>query len=149
MTDRVDRAAVDAALAEFQDPETGRDVVRMDQVPDVKLADGALSLTLALTTHSAPLWKETQESLVQLLRKRFPQLSQVAVNLAVHRRPPEKLGQIGLTVKSVIAVGSGKGGVGKSTIASVLALGLARAGCKVGLMDADVYGPSVPHLLGL
>jgi ATP-binding protein involved in chromosome partitioning len=67
----------------------------------------------------------------------------------VHERPAEKLGQIGLTAKSVIAVGSGKGGVGKSTIAASIAVGLQRAGCKVGLMDADVYGPSVPHLFGV
>ena len=59
------------------------------------------------------------------------------------------LGQIGLTAKSVIAVGSGKGGVGKSTLAASLAFGLARSGSQVGLMDADVYGPSIPHLLGL
>ena len=60
-----------------------------------------------------------------------------------------KLGEIGLTAKSVIAIGSGKGGVGKSTIAASLALGLRRAGSSVGLMDADVYGPSIPHLLGV
>jgi len=149
MADRIDRAAVEAALADFQDPETGRSVLSMEQVRDIELADGKLSLTLALTTHSAPLWKETQAALEHLLRSRFPQLSGVTVTLAIHHRPPEKLGQIGLTAKSVIAVGSGKGGVGKSTIAAVLALGLARSGCKVGLMDADVYGPSIPHLLGV
>ncbi|MDA8042737.1 MAG: Mrp/NBP35 family ATP-binding protein, partial [Pirellulales bacterium] len=59
------------------------------------------------------------------------------------------MGQVGLEAKSVIAVGSGKGGVGKSTIAVSLAIGLARAGSKVGILDADVYGPSVPHLVGL
>ena len=58
------------------------------------------------------------------------------------------MGEIGLAAKSVIAVGSGKGGVGKSTIAASLAYGLTRAGCQVGLMDADVYGPSIPHLIG-
>jgi ATP-binding protein involved in chromosome partitioning len=73
----------------------------------------------------------------------------VTVAIATHDRPPPKLGQIGLEAKSVIAVGSGKGGVGKSTIAASIALGLARAGSQVGLLDADVYGPSVPHLLGL
>src|SRR4029079_10523364 len=61
----------------------------------------------------------------------------------------QPLGEIGLTAKSVIAVGSGKGGVGKSTIAAGLAYGLLRSGAKVGLLDADVYGPSIPHLLGL
>jgi ATP-binding protein involved in chromosome partitioning len=142
-------AAVRTALNEFLDPETGRSVVEMDQVRDVRLAGDRLSLTLALTTHSAPLWKTTQADLIELLRSRFPQLNEVEIKLAVHDRPPQKLGQIGLTAKSVIAVGSGKGGVGKSTIAACLALGLKRSGAQVGLMDADVYGPSIPHLLGV
>ncbi len=73
----------------------------------------------------------------------------MTVELAVHHRRPLQIGQIGLTAKSVIAVGSGKGGVGKSTIATSIAFGLKRAGCSVGLMDADVYGPSVPHLIGV
>jgi ATP-binding protein involved in chromosome partitioning len=146
---QVSDAAVQAALAEFKDPESGRSVVEMEQVRDVRLADGSLSLTLALTTHSAPLWKETQAELEQLLRARFPDLKDVRIQLSVHHRAPEKLGQMGLMAKSVIAVGSGKGGVGKSTIATCLALGLKRAGATVGLMDADVYGPSVPHLLGI
>jgi ATP-binding protein involved in chromosome partitioning len=68
--------------------------------------------------------------------------------VAPHARPLEKIGQIGLAVKSVVAVGSGKGGVGKSTIAACLALGLKRAGARVGLLDADVYGPSIPQLMG-
>ena len=70
------------------------------------------------------------------------------MELAVHERKPEKLGEIGLAAKTVVAVGSGKGGVGKSSIAAYLAYGLRRAGCEVGLMDADVYGPSIPHLFG-
>jgi len=131
------------------DPETGRSVVQMQQVRDVQAGSDALSLTLALTTHSAPLWQETKAALERLLRSRFPQFKTVTVNLAVHSRPPQKLGSIGLASKSVIAVGSGKGGVGKSTIAASLALGLARQGSQVGLLDADVYGPSIPHLLGL
>jgi ATP-binding protein involved in chromosome partitioning len=124
-------------------------VTETGQVRDLEMQGDSLSLTLALTTHSAILWTETQRRLEQLLRDRFPQLKQVKVRLAVHERPAEKLGQIGLAAKSVVAVGSGKGGVGKSTIAASLALGLARAGSKVGLMDADVYGPSIPHLLGV
>ncbi|HVX59323.1 MAG TPA: Mrp/NBP35 family ATP-binding protein [Pirellulales bacterium] len=145
----INEAAVRAALAEFKDPETGRSVTQLDQVHDVKLADGRLSLTLGLTTHSAPLWKETQAECAELLRRKFPALSEVTVSLAVHERAPQKLGEIGLSAKSVIAVGSGKGGVGKSTMAASIAYGLKRAGCRVGLMDADVYGPSIPHLLGV
>jgi ATP-binding protein involved in chromosome partitioning len=145
----IDNAAVMAALNHFKDPETGRSVSQMQQVHDVRISDDGLSLTLELTTHSAPLWEDTKIASEQLLRSRFPQLKTVNVNLAVHSRPPQKLGSIGLMSKSVIAVGSGKGGVGKSTIAASLALALARAGSRVGLLDADVYGPSIPHLLGL
>lgn len=144
----VNQSAIEAALAGFLDPESGRNVVQMGQVSEVKVAGDRLSLTLGLTSHSAILWEETRDEFVALLRKRFPQLTTVDVKLVEHVRPPQKLGQIGLTAKSVIAVGSGKGGVGKSTIASSIALGLQRAGSKVGLMDADVYGPSIPHMLG-
>jgi ATP-binding protein involved in chromosome partitioning len=144
-----DAAAVTAALEEFRDPETGRSITQMQQVRDVSLSGENLSLTLGLTTHSAPLWQDTKAELEQFLQAKFPALKEIRINLAKHPRPPQKLGTIGLAAKSVIAVGSGKGGVGKSTIAASVALGMARAGSQVGLLDADVYGPSIPHLLGL
>jgi ATP-binding protein involved in chromosome partitioning len=140
---------VEKALVDFKDPETGLSITGQKQIRDVKVQSGAASLTLALSTHSAPLWKETQLRLTDFLRARLPDLTSISVNLGNHDRPPQKLGQVGLTAKSVIAVGSGKGGVGKSTIAASLALALKRSGSKVGLLDTDVYGPSIPHLLGL
>jgi ATP-binding protein involved in chromosome partitioning len=85
----------------------------------------------------------------QRLQAKLPQLSEVVVNRAVHDRAPKPIGEVDLTAKSVIAVASGKGGVGKSTMAASLAIGLKRSGASVGLMDADVYGPSIPHLLGV
>ncbi len=136
-------------LAEFQDPETGRPVTEMDQVHDVRVNGAAVSLTLGLTTFAAPLWEECRAECAALLRQKLPELTDVKIKLAVHDRPPEKIGEIGLAAKAVIAVGSGKGGVGKSTIAASLAFGLSKAGAKVGLMDADVYGPSIPHLIGV
>lgn len=144
----VDKSAVESALADFKDPETGRSIMEMGQVQAVQVEGGKLTLTVELTTHSAPLWNETKQHIEDLLRSRFSDLSGVEVTITEHVRPPQKLGEIGLTAKSVIAVGSGKGGVGKSTIASCLAYGLKRSGCRVGLMDADVYGPSIPHLTG-
>jgi ATP-binding protein involved in chromosome partitioning len=140
---------VEAALKDFKDPETGREALPMGQLRDLAVTGTAATLTLALTTHSAAIRQEVAESVEQLIKSRLPELTSVTVNLATHERAAPKVGQVGLTAKSVIAVGSGKGGVGKSTIAASLALGLARAGSKVGLMDADVYGPSIPHLLGL
>src|ERR1700690_3491344 len=99
-----DQSAVMAVLDAFKDPETGRSAVQMGQLSDVQITADGLSLTLALTTHSAVLWEETKIALEQLLRSKFPQLKSAAVNLAVHARPPQKLGSIGLTAKSVIAV---------------------------------------------
>jgi ATP-binding protein involved in chromosome partitioning len=144
-----DLAAVREALRDFPDPETGRGIAETGQLVDVRPAGDSVRVTLALSTHSAILGDETKDRLVEWLSQRLPSLPPASVELVEHQRPPQKIGQIGLAAKSVVAVGSGKGGVGKSTIATALALGLSRAGSKVGLMDADVYGPSVPHLLGV
>lgn len=142
-------AAVERALADFPDPETGRPATEMGQVRDIRVDGPRVSLTLALTTYAAPLWEDCRKACAELLRKKLPGLGDVTINLAIHERPAERIGEIGLAAKSVIAVGSGKGGVGKSTIAASLAYGLNKAGAKVGLMDADVYGPSIPHLIGV
>jgi len=137
------------ALADLRDPETGRPLAETGQLAVTAADASAITVTLRLTTHAAILWKATRARAEELVRAAFPAVPSVSITVAVHDRPPPKLGQIGLEAKSVIAVGSGKGGVGKSTIAASIALGLARAGSRVGLLDADVYGPSVPHLLGL
>ena len=140
------RQAVDESL----DPETGRPLATMDQVASVDQAGHGVRVGIRLTSWSAPV----RDTTVEALRGRVAAAAGVAaesceVVVEPIDRPADRLGQVGVTAKSVIAVGSGKGGVGKSTIAALLAIGLKRAGAKVGLMDADVYGPSVPHLLGL
>ncbi|MCH2125093.1 MAG: Mrp/NBP35 family ATP-binding protein [Pirellulaceae bacterium] len=145
----VDIKTVEQAISDFKDPETGRSALRFEQIRDIAISPDGLSMTLALTSWAAPIANDIKGSLEECLRSKFPALANISVSLATHDRPAEQLGEIGLTAKSVIAVGSGKGGVGKSTIAACLAFGLRRQGCKVGLMDADVYGPSVPHLLGV
>lgn len=144
----VDEQQIRTALADVQDPESGRSLIQMDQIHAMKLSDGRLDVTLGLTTFAAPVWQETQARVVEVLQAQFPALREVTVRVEPHERPAEPLGEIGLRAKAVVAVGSGKGGVGKSTIAASLAFGLKRSGCTVGLMDADVYGPSVPHLVG-
>ncbi len=139
---------IQQTLDGFHDPETGRGIVHLGQVHDLQLDGTKASITLGLTTYSAPVWNEVKDELVAFLRQKLPSLTEVTVRVEPHDRPAEPIGEIGLAAKSVIAVGSGKGGVGKSTVAAILAYGLKRAGCKVGLMDADVYGPSIPHLIG-
>ena len=149
MTTTPTPAAVEAVLADVADPETGRPLTTMGQIVSVAADPAAIAVTIGLTTHSAIRWSVTRARIEELIRAKFPQVATVSVAVVPHDRPPTKLGQIGLEAKSVIAVGSGKGGVGKSTIATSIAIGLARAGSRTGLLDADVYGPSVPHLLGL
>lgn len=137
------------ALESIKDPYSGRSITTTDQVKEVDVTGTKASFILELTTHSAPLWEETKELVKQQVLKAVPDLTEVNVQLQEHQRKIEPIGQIGLTARSVIAVGSGKGGVGKSTVASCLAYALKKSGAKVGLMDADIYGPSIPHLLGV
>lgn len=144
----IDLATAKAVVDSFPDPETGRPLGTMEQVRDVSLDGEALKVAIGLSTHSAPLWDETRQALIESLQAKFPGV-RVNLEIAAHPRPAEPVGAIGVTAKSIVAVGSGKGGVGKSTVAASLAVALKTAGCKVGLMDADVYGPSIPHLLGL
>ncbi|MFO0789535.1 MAG: Mrp/NBP35 family ATP-binding protein [Pirellulales bacterium] len=143
------RDLVENILADILDPETGRSLARMEQIRHITIDGRGVEVTLGLTTWSSLLWEETRSEAEQLLRAKLPAGTNVNVKVVEFVRPPERIGEIGLTAKSVIAVGSGKGGVGKSTIAASLAYGLKNGGAAVGLMDADVYGPSVPHLLGV
>src|SRR3954470_22608217 len=142
-------ATIESALAQLPDPESGRDLARMEQIHDVAVKGNRVEVTLGLTTWSGLLWEETRQEAERLLREKLPVGFDVHVRIEEHNRPPERIGEIGLTAKSVIAVGSGKGGVGKSTMAASIAYGLKNSGSAVGLMDADVYGPSIPHLLGV
>ncbi|MEM6798085.1 MAG: Mrp/NBP35 family ATP-binding protein [Planctomycetota bacterium] len=141
--------AIRDALADFPDPETGRSIANKGQLQDVQVEGANARVRLGLTTWAGPLREETMQRCEARLRAKLPAIESVEVEVVQHARPAEKIGQIGLAAKCVIAVGSGKGGVGKSTVASSIAYGLAGDGAKVGLMDADVYGPSVPHLLGV
>jgi ATP-binding protein involved in chromosome partitioning len=145
---RLDRESVEAILAELADPETGRSVVQMGQVRQIVVEGNHVEVKLGLTSWSAPLWEEVRDQARQLLAGRLPAGTEIDVEIVPHSRPAERIGEIGIAAKSIIAVGSGKGGVGKSTLAACMAYGLAGAGSQVGLMDADVYGPSIPHLLG-
>ncbi len=150
MTDAtLNEQSVRQALADLKDPETGRALAKTDQIGSVTVSGDVIECEIRLCTHSWPIQDEFCDVVSERLKVRFPSASKVVVKVTEHERPPVAIGQIGLQVKSVIAVGSGKGGVGKSTVATSIALTLSKFGARVGLMDADVYGPSVPHLLGM
>ncbi len=141
--------AIRAILAQLPDPETGHKLNPDKQVDAIAIHDDGVRCAVRLTTHSWPVKDEFAKSVSDAITSQFPGVRNVEVDIELLERATPRKGTVGLRAKSIIAVGSGKGGVGKSTVATSLALTLDKLGCKVGLLDADVYGPSVPHLLGL
>src|SRR5690348_2591249 len=128
----ITRETVENILADLPDPETGRNLARMEQIRHVTIDGRVVEVTLGLTTWSSLLWEQTPVEAERLLRDKLPPDTHVRVRIVEFVRPPEPIGEIGLTAKSVIAVGSGKGGVGKSTIAASLAYGLKNSGAEIG-----------------
>lgn len=134
-------------LSEIKDPETGRKLSK--QIHEVATSENEITAKVGLTSFAAPLKSDFHDQLLAALTSNFGQeVKKISVEVTEHDRPAQPIGQVGLTAKAVIAIAAGKGGVGKSTAATSLAIALQRAGCKVGLLDADVYGPSIPHLTG-
>jgi ATP-binding protein involved in chromosome partitioning len=137
------------ALKGVKDPELGRDLVDLGMIKDVRIDSGTVALTVNLTTPACPLKSHIERDVRTALQGRLPGdwTFQINMGAEVRGKGIAETGDIP-GIKNVIAVGSGKGGVGKSTMAASIAFGLRSYGAKVGLMDADVYGPSIPHLVG-
>jgi ATP-binding protein involved in chromosome partitioning len=148
--DGVSHEAVMAALATVQEPELGGDLVSRKMIKDVKIDSGRVSVTVDLTTPACPL-KDQIENEVRAAVLQVAGVQEVAVEFtATVRQNPGLFDKATIPgVAHVIAVASGKGGVGKSTVATNLAVALAQDGARVGLLDADVYGPSAPIMLNL
>ncbi len=137
-----------SALRTVQDPELFKDIVTLGMVKDVKIEGAIVKVKVELTTPACPL-KDVIERDVKAALKKIG-VEQVELELTAQTRGPAGPRRDALPqVKNVIAVGAGKGGVGKSTIALNLAIGLSCAGAAVGLMDGDIYGPSMPTMLGI
>jgi ATP-binding protein involved in chromosome partitioning len=137
------------ALSAVKDPDLHKDIVALGFVKNLRIEKGAVSFDIELTTPACPV-KETMKEEAASAVKALPGVQSVAVNMTAQVRAAGVSAVEGgmRLVKNAVAIASGKGGVGKSTVATNLALALARTGAKVGLMDADVYGPSVPVMLG-
>ena len=146
-----DRDAVLAALRGVVDPDLHRDIVSLGFVKDLAIDSGHVSFTIELTTPACPVKDQMKSQATDVVRA-LQGVTGVDVSLSATVRSvsaPET-GRTPLPgVKNVIAVGAGKGGVGKTTVSVNLALALARCGSRVGILDGDVYGPNVPMMLGL
>ena len=139
-----------AALRTVQDPELHKDIVTLGMVKDLAVADGKVSLTVELTTPACPLKDQIQADVERALTPLG--VTEVALEFGAQVRGSKAgAGATDLlpSVKNIVLVASGKGGVGKSTVAANLAVALKMHGASAGLLDADIYGPSVPILMGV
>lgn len=150
MSNILDTKSILDVLRPVQDPELNKSLVELNMIRNITVADGQVSFTLVLTTPACPLREFIVED-CQKAVKQLPGVKEVVVDVTAEtpqqKALPDRLGIDG--VKNIIAISSGKGGVGKSTIAVNVAVALAQMGAKVGLIDADIYGPNDPTMLGL
>ena len=148
---RVERGSVLEALKVVRDPDLNRDIVSLGFVKDLAIDQGRVALTIELTTPACPV-KDQMRDQARAAVMQLPGVTSVDVKMSARVR--EAVGADGSRqavpgVKNVIAVGAGKGGVGKTTVAVNLAIALAKCGSRVGLIDGDIYGPNVPIMLGM
>ena len=141
------------ALRTVEDPDLRRDLVSLGFIKQLRIDGGRVAFAIELTTPACPV-RDVMKEQARAAVAAIPGVSQVDITMTSQVRssmaaPHGGVGGLTPTVKNIIPVASGKGGVGKSTVSANVALALARSGARVGLMDADVYGPTIPALLGI
>ena len=136
------------ALKNVEDPDLHKDIVTLGFVHDVRICEGSVTLEIRLTTPACPVKEQMQKQATELVSA-IAGVQNVNVSMTAEVRQHMGLAAHALQkIKNIVAIGSGKGGVGKSTVTVNLAASFALDGARVGLLDADIYGPSIPRMMG-
>lgn len=139
-----------AALSTVIEPELHQDIVTLNMVRDLSIDDGTATFTIVLTTPACPLKDVFIERCNDAVIGKVPGVEKLNIKWDAQVPTDRRIhGRLNVPIRSIVAVGSGKGGVGKSTISTNLAVALADAGAKVGLIDADILNPNIPQMMGL
>ena len=144
----LDNNTIVAALRNVKDPNSGQDIISVRMVEDFKVEGNNVSFSINLSGQDAQTKQSLNFACIQAIQEVYPE-AQVHIHLKNTSGSEPVKNKVLPQVSNVIAVASGKGGVGKSTVSVNLAISLANKGAKVGLIDADLYGPSIPTMMGL
>ena len=145
----VSQEAVINALSQVQEPELHKDLVSLNMIRDLKIDGGKVNFTIMLTTPACPLKSQIEREAREAVAA-VPGVASVEIKLDANvPNDGRTRGLVNLPIRNAVAIGSGKGGVGKSTVAVNVAVVLAQSGARVGLLDADIYGPNIPTMMGV
>ena len=146
----ITKESVTNSLRRVNDPDLHRDLVTLNMIKNVSVDGNNISITVELTTPACPLKDRIKNDCIDAIKADHPEAASINVEMSARVISAKPANQVILpNVHNTIAVASGKGGVGKSTVAVNLAAALAKEGARVGLLDADIYGPSIPLMLGV